>query len=82
MMIADGQGADSIVQNVEIGKHMGAQSIARIVGKRWNRRKKKMTSITVYDDTAKKIEQVAEKHDTSVAEVVNALMDFIDELED
>lgn len=41
-----------------------------------------MTSIAVYDDTADKLEQIAEKQGTSVAEVIDALMDFIDELED
>lgn len=41
-----------------------------------------MTSIMIYDDTAEVLEKVAEKQGTTVAEVVDALMDFIDELED
>ena len=39
-----------------------------------------MTDIRIYDDTANKLEHVAEEHDTSVAEVIDALMEFIDEV--
>lgn len=38
-----------------------------------------MTDIRIYDYTANKLENVAEEHDTSVAEAINTLMDFIDE---
>ena len=41
-----------------------------------------MTTITVYDDTAKTLEQVAEKMDVPVAEVIDALMDFIDDIQE
>ena len=34
-----------------------------------------MTDISVYDTEAKKIEEFAEKHDTTVAEVVGAMME-------
>lgn len=40
-----------------------------------------MTIIRVYDDTAKILEKVSEEKDVSIAEVIDALMDFIDELE-
>lgn len=39
-----------------------------------------MTKITVYDDVAEALEAKAEDMDTTVAEVVDALMDFINEL--
>ncbi len=39
-----------------------------------------MTNITVYDDTAEKLEEIAEKNDTSVAEVIDMLMEYADEL--
>lgn len=39
-----------------------------------------MTDIRIYDDTANKIENLAEEYDTSVAEIIDALMDFIDEV--
>ena len=39
-----------------------------------------MTDIRIYDDTANKLENVAEEHDTSVAEVIDSLMEFIDEV--
>lgn len=40
-----------------------------------------MTNITVYDDTAKELEKVADKMDIPVAEVVDALMDYFDEIQ-
>ena len=39
-----------------------------------------MTDIRFYDDAANKLENGAEEHYTSVAEVIDALMDFIDEV--
>lgn len=39
-----------------------------------------MTSITVYDDTAKELEKLAEICDTTVAEIVSDLMDYADEV--
>lgn len=39
-----------------------------------------MTNITIYDDTAEKLEEIAERQDTTVAELIDALMDFIDEI--
>ena len=39
-----------------------------------------MTDIRIYDDTANKLENVAEEYDTSVAEIIDSLMDFIDEV--
>jgi hypothetical protein len=41
-----------------------------------------MTNITVYDDTAKQLEKVADKMDTSIAEVIDALMDYIEEIQE
>lgn len=40
-----------------------------------------MTNISIYDDTAKILEEVAERHNTTVAEVVEALMDFISDVD-
>ena len=40
-----------------------------------------MTNILVYDDTAKQLEEVADKMDVPVAEVIDALMDYIDEIQ-
>lgn len=40
-----------------------------------------MIEIRVYDDTAEAIENLAEKLDTTVAEVIDSLMQFADELE-
>lgn len=40
-----------------------------------------MTKITVYDDVANALEAKADEMDTTIAEVVDALMDFINELE-
>lgn len=41
-----------------------------------------MTKISIYDDDAEKLEEVAEKLDLPVAEVVYCLMDFISEIEE
>lgn len=41
-----------------------------------------MTTIRIYDDTAKKLEELAERADTSIAEIIDVLMDFFaDELQ-
>ena len=40
-----------------------------------------MTSILVYDDTATALEKLAEQLDTSIAEVVEELLEYSDELE-
>ena len=40
-----------------------------------------MTNITIYDTDAKRLEEVAERHNTTVAEVVEALMDFINDVD-
>lgn len=40
-----------------------------------------MTRINVYDDSAEKLEQLAEQLDTSVADVIEQLLDFANELE-
>lgn len=39
-----------------------------------------MTDITIYDDTAHDIEKLAEALDWSVAEVIDALMEYSDEI--
>ena len=41
-----------------------------------------MTNITVYDDTAKELEKVADRMDTSVTEIIDALMDYIEEIQE
>lgn len=38
-----------------------------------------MTNVSVYDVEAEKLEQLAEEHDTSVAEVVEAIFDAIND---
>lgn len=40
-----------------------------------------MTNISVYTSTAEELEKLAEDNDLSIAEVVDALMDFVDELD-
>ena len=40
-----------------------------------------MTNILVYDDTAEKLEEISDKNDMTVAEIIDALMDFIDEIQ-
>lgn len=39
-----------------------------------------MTSITVYDIEAKELERIADTNDTTVAEVVEMLMDYVNEM--
>lgn len=39
-----------------------------------------MTKITVYDIEAEELEKIADANDTNVAEVVEALMNYIDEV--
>ncbi len=39
-----------------------------------------MTTITVYDDTEKKLEELAEICDTTVAEIIDSLLDYADEV--
>lgn len=39
-----------------------------------------MTNINIYDDTAKLLEKKAEESDTTIAEVIDVLIDFIDEI--
>ena len=39
-----------------------------------------MTKITVYDIEAKELEKIADDNDTNVAEVVEALMQYVDEV--
>ena len=39
-----------------------------------------MTKITVYDIEARELEKIADANDTNVAEVVEALMEYIDEV--
>jgi len=39
-----------------------------------------MTNITVYDDTAEKLEEIAEKNDTTIAELIDMLIEYADEL--
>lgn len=41
-----------------------------------------MTEIKIYDTCAEKIEEIAEKNDSTVAEVVEALLEFEDEMKD
>lgn len=41
-----------------------------------------MTNIMVYDDTAVVLETLAECKDTTVAEIIDSLMEFIDEIDD
>lgn len=39
-----------------------------------------MTNISVYDDTAETLEQIAERHDTTIAELIDQLVnEFEDE---
>ena len=42
---------------------------------------KTMKYIGVYDIEEKKLEQFAEAHDTTVAEVIEALCEFLDDIE-
>lgn len=39
-----------------------------------------MTNISVYDDTAKILEDTAEKHGTTVAEIIDELMNYLEDL--
>ena len=39
-----------------------------------------MTKITVYDIEAEELEKIADANDTNVAEVIEALMEYIDEV--
>jgi len=39
-----------------------------------------MTNITVYDIEAKELEKIADDNDTNVAEVVEALMQYAEEM--
>ena len=39
-----------------------------------------MTSITVYDIEAKELEKIADANDTTIAEVVEMLMEYADEM--
>ena len=38
-----------------------------------------MTRISVYDEEAKRLEEIAEAHDTTVAEVISLILDGIDD---
>ena len=39
-----------------------------------------MTNITVYDIEAKELEKIADANDTTIAEVVEMLMEYADEM--
>ena len=39
-----------------------------------------MTSITVYDIEAKDLEMIADANDTNVAEIINMLMDYVEDM--
>ena len=39
-----------------------------------------MRNILVYEDTAEKLEKIAEERDTTTAELIDLLMDFINEI--
>ena len=39
-----------------------------------------MTNIIVYDIEAKELEKIADDNDTNVAEVIEALMQYVDEM--
>lgn len=39
-----------------------------------------MTKITVYDTEAEELEKIADENDTNVAEVIEVLMEYIDEV--
>lgn len=39
-----------------------------------------MTNITVYDIEAKELERIADANDTTIAEVVEMLMDYVEEM--
>ena len=39
-----------------------------------------MTNITVYDDTEKRLEELAEICDTTVAEIIDSLLDYADDV--
>jgi hypothetical protein len=39
-----------------------------------------MKTISVYDIEAEKLEEFADRNDTTIAEVIEALMDYIDEV--
>ena len=38
-----------------------------------------MTTILVYDDTEKQLEKIADKEDTTIAEVIDMLLDLYEE---
>lgn len=40
-----------------------------------------MTTITVYDDTADALERLSNEKEISIPEIIDALMDFADELD-
>ena len=40
-----------------------------------------MTNITIYDEDAKTLDDFSEEHDTSIAEIISILMDYLDELD-
>lgn len=44
------------------------------------RKEQDMTNISIYDDTAKILEEVAEKQGTTIAEIIDELIDYVDDL--
>ena len=40
-----------------------------------------MTNISVYDDTAEKLEQAADRNNTTIAEIIDLLMDYLEDIE-
>lgn len=39
-----------------------------------------MTNISIYDDSARILEEVAEEHGTTVAEIIDELMNYLEDL--
>lgn len=39
-----------------------------------------MTNITVYDIEAEDLEKIADANDTNVAEIINMLMDYVEDM--
>jgi len=40
-----------------------------------------MTNIAVYDDTANKLEEAADRNNTTVAEIIDLLMEYLEDIE-